>query len=107
MQALLITDDESLGGRARQVLLREGQDCPTSQVVRLEQAAIRLASDHSGLVIVILSPDPVRALAVLDLARGRGPGRVLAVGPARDTKLVLCALRGGADDYVDEADLES
>jgi pilus assembly protein CpaE len=35
------------------------------------------------------------------------PGKILAVGPASDSKLVLRALRGGADDYIDLAELES
>jgi pilus assembly protein CpaE len=37
---------------------------------------------------------------------GRSGATVLAVGPASDPKLVLRALRGGIDDYVDEAELE-
>jgi pilus assembly protein CpaE len=32
---------------------------------------------------------------------------VLVVGPASETKLVLRALRGGADDYIDELELEA
>src|SRR5207247_3453781 len=59
------------------------------------------------LLVVLLSPDPLRALAVLGELRSRMQGRVLAVGPASDSKLVLRVLHGGADDYVDEAELET
>ena len=55
------------------------------------------------LLVVVLPPDPERALAALATLPVQAPARVLVVGPASDPKLVLRALRGGADDYVDEA----
>jgi pilus assembly protein CpaE len=56
---------------------------------------------------VVLSPHPDRALAVLVALRAQTQAPVLALGPARDTKLVLQALRAGATDYVDEAEVET
>ena len=58
-------------------------------------------------MVVALSPDVERGLGMLPMASRLAPGKVLAVGPASDSKLVLRALRGGADDYVDSAELES
>ena len=39
-------------------------------------------------------------------SEARAGASVLAVGPASDPKLVLRALRGGIDDYLDEAELD-
>src|SRR4051794_3169554 len=106
MRTFLISDDDLTGGRARQVLLRAGLDCPTTGAIPLDLAAVHLAHERPELVVVVLSPDTERALAVLQDLRGRTQARVLAVGPASGAKLVLRALRAGADDYVDEDDLE-
>ena len=38
MKALLAADSEALAAAVRQVLLREGLDCPASEVVRIEAA---------------------------------------------------------------------
>ena len=105
MQALVAGDHEAMTAQIRQVLLREGQDCPVSHVVRLDGAAERLAEVKIELAVVALSPDPERALAVVTAIRNKVAGRVLVVGPAADSKLVLRALRGGADDYIDELEL--
>jgi pilus assembly protein CpaE len=78
----------------------------------LELAAGKLTREAPDLVIVALPSDPERALAAMAVieafgtAEGRAGATVLAVGPASDTKLVLRALRGGIDDYLDEAELD-
>jgi pilus assembly protein CpaE len=107
MRAFIVSDHEPLGAQVRQVVLRHGHECPASHVVPLDQAGNRLGQEPTELMVMVLSPDPFRALAVLGELRGRTSGRVLAVGPAADSKLVLRVLRGGADDYIDEADLET
>ncbi len=72
----------------------------------------RLARETPELVFLSFPSDPERALAALSFieAFGKSEARagacVLAVGPASDTKLVLRALRGGIDDYLDEAVLD-
>jgi pilus assembly protein CpaE len=105
MQALLAGDNDATLAQVREVLLREGQDCPVSHVVRLDAAADRLAQINPELVVVTLAPDPERALALVETLHGKTPGRLVVVGPATDPKLVLRALRGGADDYIDEYEL--
>src|SRR6516165_7779354 len=97
MNALLATDDERLGAVVRQILLRDGLECPASSVVRIMLAAESLARSPADLFVIVLPDDPVRALGALELLERlpRNEGmRVLAVGPAADPKLVLRALRG-------------
>src|SRR5262245_11068932 len=110
MNVLLATDNEALGAAVRKILLREGMDCPVSNVVRVDVAPEKLAQAQSELIIVVLPVDHERALGVLDwlerLPRPNGE-RVVAVGPTADSKTVLRALRGAVDDYLDETELET
>src|SRR5262249_54875342 len=110
MKALLAADNETLGAAVRQVLLREGLDCPASEVVRIEMAPERLTGSTADLFVLVLPDDPGRAVGGLELLekmpRQEGT-RVLAVGPAADPKMVLRALRGAVDDYLDRDDLEA
>jgi pilus assembly protein CpaE len=55
--------------------------------------------------VAILSPRTEPVLDVLRHLRAATPGRILAVGPAAEPKLILRALREGADQYLDEAEL--
>jgi pilus assembly protein CpaE len=107
MQVLLISDHEATGGPVRQVLLKGGLDCPADRVVTPETAAARLAKAPADLVVAVLGPDPDRLLAATAELSVRPPTRLVVVGPATDPKLVLRALRGGADDFIDEAELEA
>jgi pilus assembly protein CpaE len=106
MQTSIVSDHESISARVRQVLLFGGHECPASHMVPIDLAAQNLAQARPQLVVLVLSPDPDRALAMLGKLRDKGQRRVLAVGPA-SSKLVLLALRGGADDYMDEVELEA
>jgi pilus assembly protein CpaE len=110
MKALLAGDHDAILAQIRQVLLRDGEECPASHVVRLAQAVDRVAQLQPELVVVVLPDDPEKALQALDLLENlpRHSGvRRLAVGPAADPKVVLRALRGLVDDYLDQADLEA
>jgi pilus assembly protein CpaE len=110
MNAFLATDNEKQGAEVRKILLRDGLNCPVSSVVRLDLAPQFLTKTPADLIVVVLPMDPERSLDVLDwlgrLPRQNGE-RVLAIGPAADPKMVLKALRGAVDDYLDEADLET
>ncbi len=57
------------------------------------------------VLLLVLSPDPDRALRALHKVRSQVAGRVLAVGPTADPKLILRTLQQGADHYLDEDDL--
>ena len=106
MDIYLISDHDSTGAKVREVLLKEGLNLPVSHVVTIDLAAQRLAKTRPDLLFVVLQPDPEHALAMLAKLPIQEPTRVLVIGPASDSKLVLRALRGGADDYVDEQELE-
>ncbi len=107
---LLATNDETQGAVVRMVLLREGLDCPVANVVRVELAPLLLPRSPVDLIVVGLPEDHESSLSVLDwlekLPRTNGV-RVLAIGPAADPKMVLRALRGAVDDYLDQTDLEA
>jgi pilus assembly protein CpaE len=110
MKALLAGNHEAILAQIRQVLLREGADCPATSVVRLDEAARSSAQLQPELTVVLLPEDPESAVTALDLLETlpRHPGSsTLAVGPAADPKLVLRALRGLVDDYLDQSDLEA
>jgi pilus assembly protein CpaE len=107
MGAYVVSDHEPTTGQIREVLRREGQDCPLANVVSLGRAADFLAGAKPELVVVALSPDPDRTLAVLVALRAQTQAPILAVGPASDPKLILQALRAGANDYVDEAEIQT
>jgi pilus assembly protein CpaE len=110
MNIFLASDDEKVGAAVRKVLIREGLDCPASNVIRMELAPQYLSRTPADLVVVVLPEHPERSLDVLDwvgkLPRGNGE-RILAIGPAADPKLVLRALRGAVDDYLDQAELDT
>jgi pilus assembly protein CpaE len=107
MRVFIASDHEPTGSRVQQALLRLGHPCPPGQACGLHPAANRLADARPELAVVVLSPDPERGLAVLGELRPLTGARVLAVGPAADSRLILRALRGGAHDYVEETDLEN
>jgi pilus assembly protein CpaE len=111
-QVFLISDGEAPGLRVREILRAEGEDVPSSRTLSLEGAGDTLAHETPGLVVVILPHDPERAVAAMNVieafgkTEARAGATVLAVGPASDAKLVVRALRGGIDDYVDLAELD-
>ncbi len=107
MQVLLSGDHETIVADVRRVLLREGLECPAAQVLPLAAMVEGLGKFHPDLLLLVLSPDPDRALSILANAKDGTRGRVVVVGPNVDPKLVVRALRGGADDYVDEDDIEA
>jgi pilus assembly protein CpaE len=91
----------------RQLLAKEGVECPAAHVMAPELAGERLPRSKPDLVLVVLGSDPEKSLAGLAEAGLQAPARVLAVGPTTDPKLVIRALRAGADDYVDVDELET
>jgi pilus assembly protein CpaE len=79
----------------------------------LDVAVARLAHETPALVVFVLPHEPERAVAAMSVIEafnktgGRAGATVLAVGPASNPKLVLRALRGGIDDYLDESELDA
>jgi pilus assembly protein CpaE len=108
MKAFIISDDEPITAAVRQVLLREGCACPAGQDLPLDRAAAQAPGTiQADVLVVVLSPDPERALSYLGSLRALCQARLLVIGPAYDSRLVLRALRAGSSDYVDENELEA
>lgn len=107
-QVFIVSDQDAVAARIRRVLAGAGRDCPAANVIVLEGAIHRLVEAKAELVVLVLAPDTERALVALGRLRDQAPScHVLAVGPTGDSKLVLRALRSGAQDYVDESELEA
>jgi pilus assembly protein CpaE len=107
MRAIILSDEAAIRTSVRQSVLKRGLQCPPEAALSLAQSAQALAGSPADLFIVALSPSPERALATLAELRGRTKAGILAVGPMTDAKLILHTLRAGADEYLDEGDLES
>jgi pilus assembly protein CpaE len=127
MRIFLASDDPGISYQLREQLLGLGQDCPASQVVSLDHA-VPLLSSLAGaasattpaagerprgwtsaeldLVFVVLPPAVDRSLDVVrDIRRRAQPLHLFVVGPTTDSKIVLRAMREGAHEYLDQADL--
>jgi pilus assembly protein CpaE len=87
-------------------LLRTCGDRQGPDMVPFAQADEALGRTNADLVVVLLSPDPQTGLTVLRKARARAVAPILAVGQVAEPKLILRALHGGADHFIDEAELE-
>jgi pilus assembly protein CpaE len=108
MPAFIVADQSSIASRIGQILNFSGHDCPSSHILPFDFAVGRLGRETAiDLLVVALGTDIERGLTVLSQVSKFAPGKVLAVGPALDSKLVLRALRSGADDYVDSAEMET
>jgi pilus assembly protein CpaE len=87
-------------------LLQACGDRQGPAIVPFAQADETLPRASADLVVVVLSPDPQTGLAVLRKARARAVAPILAVGQVSEPRLILRALHGGADHFIDEAELE-
>jgi pilus assembly protein CpaE len=107
MRIFIVSDNAPISMRVRQVLLSRGEDCPAGHLVPLDQVVPRLGRTPADLLVLVMPHDPERALAALAELHLVTPARVLVVGPASDSRLVLRALRAGASDYMEEGELEA
>ncbi|NQV27769.1 MAG: hypothetical protein HQ518_25755 [Rhodopirellula sp.] len=119
MQYYVTSDDSVIADQISKALVQLDQACPASHILRMDAAASTLAAATSvastgsspggasaeAIVLIALSPDFERALGILRDIHRRTAARILAVGPATDTKLVLRALREGALEYLDQDEL--
>ncbi len=87
--------------------LRARVDPQGPAAVTFDDAERALSRAPAEMLAVVLSPDPERGLELVRKARNLGSGYVLAVGHTEDSRLILRALHDGADQYLDESDLEA
>ena len=126
MRFFVASDVAATADQIKDMLLELGYTCPTSQVTTLDRVWADLEKGPAGsqsnvtensrgrqstaeleVVVVVLTPDPERALEAVRSNRRRTTARILLVGPMTDTKLVIRALRDGANEFLDQADLKS
>ena len=119
MQYFVASDEFVIADQISKILVQLRQACPASHIMRMDVAASALeaaksvaskrsspgAADSGDILLIVLAPDFERALGVLRDVHRRTTARILAVGPATDTKLVLRALREGALEYLDQGEL--
>ncbi len=108
MQTLVASNSDQVGRQIQAVLSRAGIECPPSQIVSLEAAADRASRLMPHLLVLALPDDPTAALVALrETCQTVHNVYVLMVGPGSDPKLILQCLHGGAQEYLDEANLET
>ncbi len=105
MHAMVISDNERISEPVRDVLVKNGYVCEAQDIIGLGNAASAVTRD-AELVVMHISSDPERALVLLSQLRRVTTGRIIAVGPTANAKLILRTLHGGAEHYLDETDVE-
>ncbi len=100
-------DDRAMTDRIRRSLIRAGLEETSIKLHSLRTAMSQPVELMSGLLVVVLGADPEQAVVAIERVWGLNAGRLLAIGPASDPRLILRTLRGGADDYVGEDELDS
>lgn len=105
MHALVVSNNDRISDVIRCVLVKHGYVCEASDVMGLNSMASAVPRD-AGIVVVHISSDPDRALVFLSQLRRVTTGRIIAVGPNGNAKLILQALHDGAEHYLDEAEVE-
>ena len=108
MPTFIVAENPAVAHRVREVLTFVGIDCPSSCVLPLEGAVGRLARESAiDFLVIVLTSELERGLAMLPIFARIAPGKILAVGPSQDSRIVIRALRNGASDFVDSGDLET
>jgi len=107
MHCFVVSIDQELGAKVQEFLLREGHECENSSLDQIDHNPDFLGGATPDVVLVAASSNHQKSLAFLRQARGSFQGRVFTVGLADDPKQILQTLREGADQYLDEADLEA
>lgn len=107
MRALVLGENESTTLRTREILLGAAFDCPAAHVLHLDSADKGLVQTRPDLIVVCLSPDPQRGIKTLAKIRASSRAHIVAVGPGDDPKLILSTLRNGANEFIDEAELDT
>ena len=129
MQCFVASDETVAAGQVRNLLIELGMSCPTSHVNTLDRVwgdldkrpiaplatpstlaltgQERKSEAEIEIVVVLLSTNPETELSAIRTNRRRTAARILVVGPTTDGKLVLRALRDGANEFLDKADLKA
>ncbi|HUT12990.1 MAG TPA: AAA family ATPase, partial [Thermoguttaceae bacterium] len=108
MRILIASDDEPMARNIAAILTRHGAGGEACRTVPLDSAANHAGRLPPELLLLVLRPDPAAALAALREIRHTVRATCcLMVGPADDPRLILESLHEGADEYLDDARLET
>ncbi len=107
MRALVIGDQEAIVTEVRQILTTSNRGYAPVDVATLAGAVEAVSGVDHDLTILVLSGETEMALPLLDVLRKAAQFRLFVVGPTDDAKFVLRVLRSGADEYLDQAELQA
>ena len=65
MNIFIVSDDPAFGEKVRLLIVAEGFDCPSSNILPLNTAVQVLAKEKPELIAAVLEPNPERALAMI------------------------------------------
>jgi len=107
MRAMVIGDSELTTATVRELLVRFGCECSEDDVASFDTAIEDIDTARRELIALVVRSNNEAVLELLTELRGATDGLLLAIGPAKDPKFLLRAMRSGADEYIDEEDLET
>jgi pilus assembly protein CpaE len=107
MRALVIGDQEGVTKTIGEIVLESGLGYHAVNVITLASALGSSGQIYRDLTIVVLPPEVESAVEAMRALRGSTESMILVVGPTTDVKLVLRVLRHGAEEYLDQSDLEN
>lgn len=88
----------------RPVVLGAGLECRSGDCVSYADLPVRLTQAVADLVLVGLDSRGA-ALSAIEYAAAHTKAPILAVGPTTDAQAIRQAVRAGAREYLDEANL--
>lgn len=107
MRSIIVGDNKHICELITNVVRRHGYQCTAEDVWTPALTAQRARQAKFNLAIVHVSPNSAQHAMVMKQIRAReGNAKLLAIGPADDSKFILNVLREGADEYLVEDDLE-
>lgn len=89
----------------RQTVLGAGLDCGADDAVPVAELEARLGQSKADLVVAALGSQPENDLLALERLADISKAPILAVGSMADPSLVMRAMRAGALQFLDAADL--
>lgn len=111
MRFFLVSDDEVISGAIRSVILDRGLEFPNGNQCSLSGVSglLRVLGQPSGeatTTVIMVMPESGESVYESVSALGSVPGcRLLLVGSIADSRVVLRAMRSGAAEYLDRAEL--
>ena len=107
MRALIVSNPDGRTSDLRRLVERHGYECSETDLVDLEVGAEYAGRLRRELIVICMTSHRERTLSVLREIRAVSEATIVLVGPADDPKYILRSLQEGADEYVDEAEVEA